>query len=98
MQRQVPKPILKWAGGKTQLLGDISHAYPPGFGNTIRRYAEPFVGGGAVLFDILSKYELDEVYISDVNAELINMYFDGSRSARVPHCNAGYIPKGILVS
>ncbi len=74
MQRQVPKPILKWAGGKTQLLGDISHAYPPGFGNTIRRYAEPFVGGGAVLFDILSKYELDEVYISDVNAELINMY------------------------
>lgn len=68
------KPILKWAGGKTQLLAEISHAYPDGFGDTIRRYAEPFVGGGAVLFDIISKYELDEVYISDVNAELINMY------------------------
>lgn len=74
MQQRNLKPILKWAGGKTQLLEEISHAYPDGFGKTIRRYAEPFVGGGAVLFDILSKYELDEVYISDINAELINMY------------------------
>lgn len=74
MQRKNPKPILKWAGGKTQLLAEISHAYPAEFGKTIRRYAEPFVGGGAVLFDVLSKYELDEVYISDINAELINMY------------------------
>lgn len=74
MQQKKLKPILKWAGGKTQLLTEISHAYPEGFGDTIRRYAEPFVGGGAVLFDILSNYELDEVYISDVNAELINMY------------------------
>lgn len=74
MPQRSLKPILKWAGGKTQLLAEISHAYPDGFGDTIRRYVEPFVGGGAVLFDILSKYELDEVYISDVNAELINMY------------------------
>ena len=74
MQHRNLKPILKWAGGKSQLLAEIAHAYPDGFGDTIRRYAEPFVGGGAVLFDILSKYELDEVYISDVNAELINMY------------------------
>lgn len=74
MQQRNLKPILKWAGGKSQLLAEISRAYPDGFGKTIRRYAEPFVGGGAVLFDILSKYELDEVYISDVNAELINMY------------------------
>lgn len=35
---------------------------------------QPFVGGGAVLFDILSKYDLKEVYISDINAELINTY------------------------
>ena len=74
MQQKVLKPILKWAGGKTQLLDEISHAYPTGFGESIRRYAEPFVGGGAVLLDILSKYDLDAVYISDVNAELINMY------------------------
>ena len=68
------KPILKWAGGKTQLLADISNAYPDGFGDTINKFVEPFVGGGAVLFDVLSKYQLDEVYISDINAELINMY------------------------
>lgn len=40
----------------------------------ITKYAEPFVGGGAVLFDILSKYEIEEVYISDINLELINAY------------------------
>lgn len=68
------KPILKWAGGKTQLLADISNAYPDGFGDTINKFVEPFVGGGAVLFDVLSKYQLEEVYISDINAELINMY------------------------
>ncbi len=67
------KPFLKWAGGKGQLLREIEKYYP--FENgTITKYAEPFVGGGAVLFDILSKYELEEVYISDINAELINAY------------------------
>ena len=68
------KPILKWAGGKGQLISEISSVYPDGFGTTITKYAEPFVGGGAILFHILSEYNLDEVYISDVNAELINMY------------------------
>lgn len=67
------KPFLKWAGGKSQLLPEIEKYYP--FENpSITKYAEPFVGGGAVLFDILSKYDLEEVYISDVNAELINTY------------------------
>lgn len=67
------KPFLKWAGGKSQLLKEIEKYYP--FENsTFTKYAEPFVGGGAVLFDILSKYKLEEVYISDINAELINTY------------------------
>ena len=67
------KPFLKWAGGKGQLLKEIEKYYP--FNNrVITKYAEPFVGGGAVLFDILSKYELEQVYISDINAELINTY------------------------
>ena len=67
------KPFLKWAGGKSQLLKEIENYYPFNKGN-ITKYAEPFVGGGAVLFDILSKYDLKEVYISDINAELINSY------------------------
>lgn len=67
------KPFLKWAGGKGQLLSEIEQYYP--FKNgTITKYAEPFVGGGAVLFDILSKFNLKEIYISDINAELINTY------------------------
>lgn len=66
------KPFLKWAGGKGQLLHEIQKYYP--FNNGITKYAEPFVGGGAVLFDILAKYDLREIYISDINAELINTY------------------------
>lgn len=67
------KPFLKWAGGKGQLLKEIERYYP--FDNKIiTKYAEPFVGGGAVLFDVLNKYNLQEVYISDINAELINTY------------------------
>ena len=67
------KPFLKWAGGKGQLLPEIQNYYPFDNGK-ITKYAEPFVGGGAVLFDILSRYNLEEVYISDINAELINTY------------------------
>ena len=67
------KPFLKWAGGKGQLLTEIEKYYPFEAGK-ITKYAEPFVGGGAVLFDVLSKYKLKSVYISDINAELINTY------------------------
>lgn len=67
------KPFLKWAGGKGQLLSEIEKYYPFKDGK-ITKYAEPFVGGGAVLFDILNKYDLEDIYISDVNAELINTY------------------------
>lgn len=67
------KPFLKWVGGKGQLLSEIEKYYPFQDG-LITKYAEPFVGGGAVLFDILSKYNLHEVYISDINVELINAY------------------------
>ncbi len=66
------KPFLKWAGGKGQLIKEIEKYYP--FNDTITKYAEPFVGGGAVLFDVLKRFNLKEVYISDTNAELINTY------------------------
>lgn len=67
------KPFLKWVGGKGQLLDEIEKYYPFEDGK-ITKYAEPFVGGGAVLFDILSKFNLEDVYISDINVELINTY------------------------
>ena len=63
-------PFVKWAGGKTQLLPEIRKHYP----HRIKKYCEPFVGGGAVLFDVLQKCRPEEVLINDVNEELINTY------------------------
>jgi len=68
------KSFVKWAGGKSQLLTDIQKKYPIELGKTIDRYCEPFVGGGAVLFDVLSRYRLKEVLINDINKELVNTY------------------------
>lgn len=69
------KPFVKWAGGKSQLLHNIRSKYPKELGKSITKYCEPFVGGGAVLFDILSNYELNKVLINDMNGELTNTYF-----------------------
>ena len=68
------KPFIKWAGGKGQLLPTIRKFYPSNMGMEITKYCEPMVGAGAVLFDVLNTYEMDEVYICDINAELINTY------------------------
>lgn len=64
------KPFIKWVGGKSQLLEEIKEKYPP----KIEKYCEPFVGGGAVLFDILSSKHPETVLINDINKELINTY------------------------
>ena len=68
------RPFLKWAGGKNQLLDEIRLYYPFRQNHNIIKYAEPFVGGGAVLFDILNTYKLEAIYISDINNVLINTY------------------------
>lgn len=68
------KPFVKWAGGKTQLLASIQKNYPSELGKSITRYCEPFVGGGAVFFDVISKYKLKKVLINDINQDLINTY------------------------
>ncbi len=62
--------FVKWAGGKTQLLNSINEHLP----KKIPRYFEPFVGGGAVFFFIQKNFNPDEVFLSDVNKELINTY------------------------
>lgn len=59
-------PFLKWVGGKRQLLTSLSANIPETFG----RYFEPFIGGGALFFELGKK----KSYISDVNQELINTY------------------------
>ncbi len=60
------KPILKWAGGKTQLLDELNASAPKKF----NRYIEPFIGGGALFFDLKPK----SAVIADSNPELVNLY------------------------
>jgi DNA adenine methylase len=60
------QPFLKWAGGKRQLLPKLREQMPAKF----EKYFEPFIGAGALLFDQQPKC----AYISDANAELINVY------------------------
>ncbi len=59
-------PVLKWVGGKRQLLPEIKKSLPRGFPT----YYEPFFGGGAVLFDL----QPSSAVVNDVNHELINVY------------------------
>lgn len=59
-------PIVKWAGGKRQLLDDITPLLP----SDITSYCEPFLGGGAVLFSIQPR----KAIVNDLNADLITVY------------------------
>ena len=69
------KPFVKWAGGKGSLIPQLKNFYPFGLENeTINKYVEPFVGGGAVLINILQKYNIKEAYAFDINIDLINCY------------------------
>ena len=64
--KDVMHPFAKWAGGKTQILSKIKELMPQTYNN----YFEPFVGGGALLFDIAPK----NAYINDSNSELMCVY------------------------
>ena len=65
-KNKLVKPILKWVGGKRQLLDEIDQRLP----KKISYYVEPFIGGGAVLFDKQPQH----ARINDYNEELINVY------------------------
>lgn len=68
--RERPVPFLKWAGGKGQLLQTFERYLPPNFGT----YFEPFLGGGAVFFHMVSRGRITKALISDLNNDLINCY------------------------
>ena len=65
--------------GKSQLLEEIRKKYPA----KIERYCEPFVGGGAVLLDVLANYQPKEVLINDINPELTNTYIQIRDNAEI---------------
>lgn len=69
------RPFIKWAGGKGNLIPQLKKFYPFELNNTkINKYIEPFVGGGAVLINILQEYDVKEAYAFDINMDLINCY------------------------
>lgn len=70
--REPVRPLLKWAGGKRQLLPELRPFYPRIFD----RYVEPFLGSGAVFLDLLNAGLLDgrRVALSDINADIIGCY------------------------
>jgi DNA adenine methylase len=71
----VIKPILKWAGGKGQLLEQIAKHLPQELiEGKIDCYIEPFVGGGAVFFWVAQNFNIRKFYLSDINQELILLY------------------------
>lgn len=70
----IAKPFVKWAGGKSQLIGEVDKKIKS---LTKRKftYIEPFVGGGAVLFWLLESYpQIEKVVINDINSDLITTY------------------------
>lgn len=64
--REETYPIVKWVGGKRQLMFELLKNMPENY----NRYFEPFIGGGALFFEL----QPDNAYISDMNEELINLY------------------------
>lgn len=69
------RPFLKWAGGKSQLLSKFNDLYPNQLkNNEIKHYYEPFLGSGAVFFDVVQKYNIQSAYLYDINDELIITY------------------------
>ena len=74
-ERTAARPVLKWAGGKGRLLDQFEEMFPAALrAGRLRRYVEPFIGGGAVFFHIAQQYSLREAVLCDVNPELILAY------------------------
>ena len=65
-----PKPFVKWVGGKRQLMRDLENNFPKQFST----YHEPFLGGGAVMFNLLTKKPQLSCNVSDFNSDLILAY------------------------
>lgn len=66
----IAKPFLKWVGGKTKLVPELVEMFPKKFDN----YFEPFVGGGALFYEVIQKYNVGFSSINDINKKLIIAY------------------------
>ena len=68
--RELPRPFLKWAGGKTRLLAELDRQLPAEFST----YHEPFLGGGALFFHLVAARRVGRAILSDINAALVETY------------------------
>ena len=68
------KPFLKWVGGKRKLIPQLEVKFPAYIKNNEFTYVEPFLGGGAMFFYLISKYSIKKAYLNDLNDKLINCY------------------------
>jgi len=73
---EIVKPVIKWVGGKTQIIDKVLSKFP----KKIQNYYEPFLGGGSVLLAVLSSCKkgsieiTGNIHISDINPQLIALY------------------------
>ena len=73
--KKLAKPFLKWVGGKSQLLDTFQKFYPNQLKEgQLQHFCEPFLGGGAVFFDVVQKFDLKSAKLFDINKELILTY------------------------
>jgi len=70
------KPVLKWAGGKRQLLEPILSFVERSFQGRIEKYYEPFAGGAAVFFALAGRQKFNRAKLTDMNADLIRVYVE----------------------
>tara|TARA_X000000950_G_C13854066_1_gene635834 strand:+ start:329 stop:1189 length:861 start_codon:yes stop_codon:yes gene_type:complete len=68
-------PFIKWVGGKSKLISEINKNLPDIVKDDFT-YVEPFLGGGAVFFHLISNYKIKKAYLNDLNTHLINTYLD----------------------
>ena len=91
------KPFLKWAGGKGQLLSQLSEHLPDRIHREPFTYIEPFVGGGAMLFYMLQRFDnIKNVIINDVNEDLILAYRTIKSDVEKLICKLGEMEKEYL--
>jgi DNA adenine methylase len=78
------EPVLKWAGGKRQLLPELSKRYPSKLKEgKITTYIEPFMGGGAVFFDVVKTFpDIRKAFLFDINPELVILYKTLQKNAK----------------
>ena len=68
------KPLFIWAGGKNKMLKHYIPILPSPLEMSIKSYVEPFFGGGAMFIHMVKTQHLENVWINDINADIISIY------------------------